>query len=205
MSKQQKIAMVILPLLAIAILFGVNTVFGGPESQFLEGTAEGYAGEIKVRVEVAEGEILAVEILEINDTPGLGDNAARKIADSIVEVQSAEVEVVSGATMSSKGTINAVKDALAKAPATYPNGSHEGIGQGYNGDIKVQVNVVSGKIQSIDIVEINDTPGLGDNAADTIVERIIEAQSTEVDVVSSATSSSRGTIEAVRNALGIEE
>ncbi|KJF26188.1 FMN-binding protein [Clostridium aceticum] len=205
MSKQQKIAMVILPLLTIAILFGGNIVFGGPESQFLEGVAEGYGGEIKVRVEVAEGEILSVDILEINDTPGLGDNAARRVADSIIEAQSTEVDIVSGATLSSKGLINAVEDALANGPIAYPNGSHEGEAKGYAGDIKVQVNVVSEKIQSIEIVEINDTPGLGDTAADTIKERIIEAQSTEVDVVSGATLSSRGTIEAVRNALGLEE
>ncbi|SNS78899.1 FMN-binding domain-containing protein [Anaerovirgula multivorans] len=203
MTKQQKIAAILLPLLALAILFGGDMVFGGPESAFYEGAAEGYAGEIRVRVEVAAGEILSIEILEINDTPGLGDKAAGTITDSIIEAQSTEVDVVSGATMSSLGTINAVEAALAQAPATYPDGTHEGVGQGYNGDIKVKVNVSNGAIQSIEVVEINDTQGLGDAAADTIAERIVEAQSTEVDVVTNATMSSRGMIQAVRDALGL--
>lgn len=203
MTKQQKVAAILLPLLALAILFGGDMVFGGPESAFYEGSAEGYAGEIRVKVEIAAGEILSIDILEINDTPGLGDNAARTVADSIIEAQSTDVDVVSGATMSSLGTINAVEAALAQAPPVYPDGTHEGVGEGYNGEIKVNVTVANGAIKSIEVVEISDTPGLGDAAANTIAERIVETQSTEVDVVTNATASSRGMMQAVRDALGI--
>ena len=203
LTKQQKIAAILLPLLAVALLFGGNAIFGGPDSEFYEGVAEGYAGEIKVKVEVAAGEILSIEVVEINDTKGLGDNAANTVTENIVAAQSTEVDIVSGATGSSKGTINAVKAALAQAPMTYEDGEYEGVGKGYNGDIKVKVTVANGKMQSIEVVEINDTPNLGDTAANTIADRMIESQSTEVDMVSGATGSSKGTIDAVKNALGL--
>lgn len=205
MIKQQKIAIVLLPLLALAILFGADTIFGGPKGEFYEGVAEGYNGEIKVKVEVASGEILSIDIIEINDTPGLGDDAARVVADRIIEAQSTEVDTVTNATSSSKGTIKAVEDALAKAPRAYTDGSYNGVGKGYAGDIKVQVDVTNGKIQSIEILEINDTEGIGDKAARTVADSIIATQSTEVDTVSNATMSSLGTIQAVKDALGIVE
>lgn len=77
-----------------------------------EGAAEGFHGEIKVKVEVADGKISNVEILEQTETAGLGDVATEDIAKKIVEAQSTEVEAVSGATMSSNGTMEAVKNAL---------------------------------------------------------------------------------------------
>lgn len=86
----------------------------------------------------------------------------------------------------------------------YTDGTYEGIGQGYNGDIRLSVDVEGGKITSINVVEQNETQGLGDAAIETVSQRIIETQSTEVEVVSGATGSSNGTIKAVKNALEIE-
>ncbi len=112
MNNKQKLAAIILPLLAIFILFGGNTVLGGPDGEVYEGVAQGFAGELRVRVEVAEDEILAIDIVEFNDTEGLGDRAAETIIEKILESQTVDVDVVTGATGSSMGTINAVKDAL---------------------------------------------------------------------------------------------
>ncbi|MCC5910424.1 MAG: FMN-binding protein [Clostridiaceae bacterium] len=203
MAKHQKLAMILLPLLAVVILFGGNAIGGTVESEFYEGAAEGYGGEIRLRVEMSEGEILSIEVLEMNETPSIGDVAIEKVVASIVETQSTDVDTVSGATASSLGTMRAVEKAMAQAPITYPNGTHEGVGQGYNGDIKLQVQVANGKIQNIEVLEMNESVGIGDNAIELVSDRIIESQSTEVDVVSGATLSSRGTIAAVRDALGL--
>lgn len=83
----------------------------------------------------------------------------------------------------------------------YTDGTYEGVGKGYKGDIKVSVKVEGGKITAIDVLEENETEGLGDVAIEKVSQRIIDNQSTEVDVESGATGSSNGTMEAVKNAL----
>ncbi len=232
MTRQQKIAMVVAPLLALVILFGGNTVLGGPDGELFEGIAKGFDGEIKVRVEVAEDEILSIDILEINDTPGLGDEAAREIIEKILENQSTDVDIVSGATGSSKGTIKAVENALgivsdkevdSVSSATAPNGEtteteekeytptdidldngeYEGTAKGFDSTIRVNVKLVDGKIHDIELVEIGDTQGLGDKAAKEVIEAMVSSSSLDVDTVTGATASSRGTINAVKNALGL--
>ncbi len=213
MDKQQKIAIIILPIIAIVLLAG-GIIWKQQQSTtapsaFIDGTYEGvgqgYGGDIKVELTVSGGKIAKIELLDHSETPGLGDAAALKIIDAVIEAQSADVDTVSGATSSSNGTIEAIKVAIAQASGggSFPDGIHEGVAQGYGGDIKVKVEVSNGKIVSIDIIEINDTPGLGDNAAKTVADSIIETQSFTVDVVSGATKSSEGLIAAVKNALGL--
>lgn len=110
MDNKQKIAIVLLPLLALGILFGATLLT--PQAETYEGVGRGYYGDIKVRVSVAEGTITQIDLLEISDTPGIGDNAAQVVIEKIIETQSTDVDVVSGATLSSRGTMEAVEDAL---------------------------------------------------------------------------------------------
>lgn len=79
-----------------------------------EGSAEGYQDTIKVSVTVENGAVTAIEILEENDTPPYFERA-REIIDDILNQQSLQVDVVSGATFSSVGILNAVNDALEAA------------------------------------------------------------------------------------------
>lgn len=76
-----------------------------------------------------------------------------------------------------------------------------GTGQGYAGDVVVEVTVLEGVIQSIEVTESADTPGLSDGAFDAVIEAVLESQSTDVDVVSGATGSSEGILEAIEDAL----
>lgn len=76
------------------------------------GEGEGKYGPLKVEVIVEKGLIQAITILEHNETPGLSDPILEKIPAAIIEAQSLEVEVVSGATLTSEAVINAVGDAL---------------------------------------------------------------------------------------------
>ena len=61
--------------------------------------------------------------------------------------------------------------------------------------------VEGGKIAAIDIVQQQETAGVGSLALDALPARIIEAQSTEVDAVAGATVSSTALKDAVNNAL----
>jgi fumarate reductase flavoprotein subunit len=54
-------------------------------------------------------------VIKQTETPGLGDRAIAALPPAIVNKQSADVDVLSGATVTSRAIINAVKDALSKA------------------------------------------------------------------------------------------
>jgi uncharacterized protein with FMN-binding domain len=94
--------------------------------------------------------------------------------------------------------------ASAPEPAKGDQGEKkvQGEGQGFKGPIKVEVTLVDGKITAIEVLEHSETEGVSDPAFAQIPERIITAQSAEVDVATGATMSSKGIMEAVANALG---
>ena len=78
--------------------------------------------------------------------------------------------------------------------------SAQGSAKGNNGDIEATVNFKGDKIDSIDLVH-NETEGLGDQAAVTIVDKIIQGQTVDVDAVSGATNTSEAVIAAVTSAI----
>lgn len=69
-------------------------------------------------------------------------------------------------------------------------------------DVKLEVTVMDHEITGIEIIEQRAGPGY--EALETI-DRIIEAQSPNVDVVSGATGSSKSIMIAVQKALTVEE
>ena len=83
----------------------------------------------------------------------------------------------------------------------YKDGTYEGTGTGYAGDITVQVIVEGGRIGSIEITETSDDPAYF-NMAKELTDTVIEGQTTEdVDTVTGATFSSRGILDAIDDAL----
>jgi uncharacterized protein with FMN-binding domain len=80
-----------------------------------EGTAEGYGGPVTVQVEIKNGAISAVEVLSADHEDAAYYNMAIDVVDKILDTQDTNVDVVSGATFSSNGIINAAKQALSTA------------------------------------------------------------------------------------------
>ena len=76
----------------------------------------------------------------------------------------------------------------------------EGTAKGHNGDLKAVVTFEGDKIAKIDLTH-EETEGLGDKAADKLVEEIIANNSINVDTVSGATVTSTALIEAVKAAI----
>lgn len=195
-----------------------------------KGSATGYRGSVTVAVTILDKKIVSIDILSASDDEAFF-NRAKGVIGRIISSQSLDVDVVSGATYSSNGIIGAVKNALtgekdngvtgkSKQESTsesesdsssaeiaavqdasaYKDGTYYGTGKGFAGTIKVKVNIAGGKIASISIVSTKD----GDSyvkSASSLLDTIVEKQSTNVDTVSGATFSSRGIIAAVRSAL----
>lgn len=83
----------------------------------------------------------------------------------------------------------------------WKDGTYSGGGEGLQDDITVEVTVAGGKITKVDVVEQRESPGVSEPALEQIPERILEKQSTEVDVVSGVSYTSEGIIQAVEDAL----
>ncbi len=78
------------------------------------GTADGYHGPVTVAVTVTENRVSAVEVIE-QDENARYFSRALAVIDSILSRQTWDVDAVSGATYSSEGITNAVKNALESA------------------------------------------------------------------------------------------
>jgi uncharacterized protein with FMN-binding domain/NAD-dependent dihydropyrimidine dehydrogenase PreA subunit len=297
----------------------VSTAQATPVGPYQDGTftgsAAGFRGFIKVKVTVKNGYIEAISITSSADDQEYFSRAKDSVISNILLSQSTGVSAVSGATFSSEGIINAVKNALVltqndttaadrgitvspspsadssndsavilsstspetstiqppasaagqtsgSSPSTLPaaivspkpgsstvpspspslpskttpsstpsstpsvlpsavpsvsptaapseeqteqgkftDGVYTGAGYGMRGNTVVKVIVSGGYITSITIVSYADDAEYFDFMKNTIIKEIISAQSTDVPIVTGATYSSIGLIDAVENAL----
>lgn len=101
------------------LLIGAAALMASAEAvETLVGKGKGFGGEITVTVTKQGDKILSVEAVGENETKGIGTPALEKIPQAIVAANSTDVEVVTGATVTSKGIIYAVNNALD--PVNYP-------------------------------------------------------------------------------------
>ncbi|MCD8019692.1 MAG: FMN-binding protein [Clostridiales bacterium] len=93
----------------------------------------------------------------------------------------------------------------AKGSFDLEDGVYRGTGIGYGGNVVVDVTIASQSITAIDVVDSSGETSSFFSKATAVIDAIIAAQSTDVDVISGATYSSNGIISAVKNALTGEE
>lgn len=85
------------------------------EGEYL-GTSQLCMGnELAVKVKMENGKIASVEVVQQQETAGIGSKAVEALPAIIVEAQSTDVDAVSGATLSSKAIKEAVEKAIAQA------------------------------------------------------------------------------------------
>lgn len=176
------------------------------------GIGKGRNGDIEVSVKLTADKIQSVEITKHDETKGISDAAIKDIPASIVKAQSVNVDTVSGATLTSNGIIEAVKDALSKAGAkeeattkearknvavSYKAGTYQGTAAGMNGPVTLDVTFSENGISDIKVASSKETPHVGDPAFDIMFKDAIQANGSGVDIVSGATFTSL----AVKNAL----
>jgi len=81
-----------------------------------EGEGEGLMGPIRVRVTVQGGRVANIAVLAHSETPEYAARAFPGITAAVMERQTVQVDVVSGATAASEGLLAALRTALEKAP-----------------------------------------------------------------------------------------
>jgi uncharacterized protein with FMN-binding domain len=173
----------------------------------LTATAKGFAGDVTVTVVVEGDDIVSVTAVGADETPGIGTNALEQLPGKIAEADSTDVDGVSGATYTSDAIKKAVEEALAskgEAAAPAAEGALTGTAKGFGGDVTVTVTVDGDDILTVEAVGADETPGIGSNALEQLPSKIVEADSTDVEVVSGATYTSKAIIEAVNAALAAQ-
>ena len=193
------------------------------------GSANGYGGNLTVKVIIKNGKISTIDVVSQNETPEYF-NRAYAVINKILSSGSVNVDSVTGATVSSNAIKMAVADALHKAGSKenakvqavnkassnnkranakgtvaignkdLKDGVYTGSGQGFNGPIRVRVTISKGSITNVEILShSDDNPYFG--RARSVISKILGKADKSVDTVSGATYSSRGILDAVRNAL----
>ena len=100
---------------------------------------------------------------------------------------------------------NSASDDAADADNVYKDGTYTGEADGYGGTIQVEVTLASDEITSINVVSAPGEDSAYLSQAESVIDSILSAQSTDVDTVSGATFSSTGILNAVDEALGKAE
>jgi RnfABCDGE-type electron transport complex G subunit len=187
------------------------------------GQATGYGGPLQLLVSIdQDGVIKQTRVLAHGETIGIGTRATEPdFLDQFINhstdarpVAGQTVDLIQGATISSRAMMAAINDALDTFAAhvmgeeeetinlaRVPNGTYQGEADGFLGPIKVTVTVADGKITKVVVDSHNDTPEIAGAAVDAIPDRIVEEQNWKVDAVSGATFTSKGIMDAVKAAL----
>lgn len=110
---------------------------------------------------------------------------------------------LSGCSSSSAAAATATPS--PSAAGGFTDGEYTASAKGMDGDVPVTVTVKDGKIASVIVGENHETEGIGTNAIEQLPNKIVEANSTEVDGIAGATVTSNAIKKAVNIALGLEE
>ena len=107
-------------LLSIAAMLAIGTLSAPLTAAPLttEGTGIGKHGDISVAVTFDAGKIKAIKVLKDHENPVLSKEVYTTLKDHVVSTSSTDVDMVSGATFTSKGFLDAVEDAAKKAGVT---------------------------------------------------------------------------------------
>ena len=172
-------------------------------------TNKGFGGNITVTLTVSDKKIETVEIIGEKETPELGGKAIETITQSINDGK--ELEVVSGATITSEAVINAYNNALSQAKGESEEVSDKKVADGkwttkamgHEDWVHVTTQFKDGAIVKCTTTAHEETMGIGNFAAARVPAQILEAQSVEVDGVSGATVTTNAIKQAVKEAISL--
>ncbi len=152
MFKKKCMAAVLLMLLLISGGCGAKeeevpeTPSAGSEKLYTAGeytaTGEGNYGEIPVTVTFSETEILSIVVGDNEETPDIAKPVFEKIPEEILKGQTLHVDVIAGATNSSKGLLAAIEACILKAGGDVEKLKNKVVEQGKKEPIEKTVDVV---------------------------------------------------------------
>ena len=178
---------------------------------------QGFGGPVEIAFTIIDGTIVDVEVLNHSETPSFTDTAFPELVSRLIAVGSADIDIYTGATVTSGAVIDAVYQAFMLYRGETPaepepvdhradldlTGTHDGVffgqGEGPWGDILLTLTIANGNITAMEILAHNDTPEHAYPAFEAFQGWLINEQ--VVDTLTSSTATSLGVIEAVHMAI----
>ncbi|PWC10698.1 FMN-binding protein [Brenneria roseae subsp. americana] len=111
----------LIPAIVAALTFSFSlAAYSSDVAQYKDGTytgkGQGKEGEIEVSVSIDDGKIANAEVVNHEDTEALMLGVIDNVIPELIETQDIDkVDAVTGATLSSQGVIEAIKQALEQA------------------------------------------------------------------------------------------
>ena len=150
------------------------------------------AGKYRAALEANVDKIRAQESVSEQHGQGEENNSSEKAVEASGDKASTNSSNASSDSQGADGN---------SAPGAYKDGECFGKASAYNGNVEVKVTISGGKITAIDIVKTKDDEEYFFDAQKKVIPEILEKQSTDVDAVAGATTSSEGICHAVQKAL----
>lgn len=213
MKYQSFIMRVLCLLLIVGVVLGYNSM----QKKDSDTEKDQQIASLTTRVEALEKQ--QDEILSALEEAAKAQEEAKKKAEEEAKNQKAQTEEAASGDASEDASEDAKKDdkntdeteaedASSEEESedlVYKNGTYTGDGQGFGGNIQVQVTLENDTITDIQVVSAPGEDSAYLSQGQGVVSTILAAQSTDVDTISGATFSSTGIINAVNDALGKAE
>lgn len=194
------------------------------------GKGQGFGPDgIVAELTMLDGKIAAVKLTGSSETPEFGGKALPELEKQVMAAQSADIDGVSGATLTSNAVRDAVTAAIAaskgETPAETPEPSETpaaseapaesaapagaktvtGKGKGYGGadSIVAELTLDGSKIVDVKLTGDKETPAIGGKALPELEKQVKAAQGADIDGATGATRTTEGVREAVAKALGV--
>ena len=206
MKYQSFIMRVLCLLLIVGAVLGYNSM----QKKDSDAEKDQQIASLTTRVEALEKQ--QDEILSALEEAAKAQAEAKKKAEEEAKNQKAQVEETSSGDASEdakKDEENTdAEDTSSNEDSeelVYKNGTYTGDGQGFGGNIQVQVTLENDTITDIQVVSAPGEDSAYLSQGQGVISTILASQSTDVDTISGATFSSTGIINAVNDALGKAE
>ncbi|MEG0569864.1 MAG: FAD-binding protein [Erysipelotrichales bacterium] len=166
-------------------------------------TEKGFGGDVVVTTTFKDGKIVSIDAKGDKETPEYGGKAIEQLPKLMVDANSADVDGVTGATVTSSALKKAVADAINEAKGQSVEipevkmvaGEYTAQATGFSliQPLEVTVKVSETAIESITVNDDNgETYPFLVAAKDKLIPRMIENQSVKIDAITGATGSSTG-------------
>nr|WP_294666557.1 FMN-binding protein [uncultured Blautia sp.] len=198
MKYQSFIMRVLCLLLIVGAVLGYNSM----QKKDSDTEKDQQIASLTTRVEALEKQ--QEEIFSAIEEAAKAQEEAKKKAEE-AEAEARTQEDAKKDAETTDATEDADEAAESEENLAYKNGTYTGDGQGFGGNIQVQVTLENDTITDIQVVSAPGEDSAYLSQGQGVISTILASQSTDVDTISGATFSSTGIINAVNDALGKAE